>query len=276
MMASNIVENAAQMISRINSKHRPSLANLAPEIIPKHGPNPKEIIEIIGDTCVGKTMLLMELIAVAIIPIEHGGRGAAVILVDAASKFFMPNLVSILEKHILHHRMLMAGGAETEDLRIASHGDVKDVIELGLKNLLVIQCYTGDDFDRALLQVHTLVLFNQKWSMLAVESLGAYYWTSIRSDRLLRMETYMTNQLKAAKKVTDDLSIVLAYTRAAYLPTEPQFARQVKVDYTVRLSAVGDAGKFNAAVLCDGTWHETQYTIKHFGIQWEYSKNDNE
>lgn len=268
-MAEYITESAAQMVSRIHSKLRPSLAKLAPEIIPAHGPHPSEIIEIRGESNVGKTIMLLELIAKAVIPIEHGGRSATVILIDLTSNFCIQNMLPILEKHILHHRLQMDNSTETEALRSAITKDVQEVIELALNNLQLIQCYASEEFDRALFRIATPKVLHPNVSMLAIESLGAYYWNDVSSDRPLRMDSYMKNLLKAVRKITDDHGIVLAYTRPALFPVVFEPSRQEKVDYMVALRAVGEDDVFHATVLVNDVPFVRKYAIKGFGIQWE-------
>lgn len=272
MAAETVTESGLQLISRIHSKLRPCLAKLAPEILAHSGPHSCEVIEIGGQSNVGKSILLLELISAAIIPLEHGGRGADSILVDLTANFSIINLMPILEKHILHHRMLAVSDGETEDLRYTIGDDVTAVIELALNNLQVIQCYTTDEFERTLWQIRSSFSMNPQLALLAIESLGAYYWNDISADQPMRMDTYMRKQIKSVRKITDDHGIVLTYTRPAHFPPSFEQGRQEKVDYVVKLSAVGGNDGFNATAVAGDSVLEARYTIHGNGIHWEYTK----
>lgn len=271
-MNEHTTELADQLLHRIHSKFRPSIAKLSPEIIPNNGPHPSEIIEINGDTNVGKSMLLMEFIGQAIIPIDYGGRGANVILIDLTCNFPWLIFPAILEKHILHYQITTAATSNTEDLRNASN-DVKDVIHAAMKNLETYQCFSTDELERALVKIDSLLPSHQNVSLLAIESLGTFYWNDISATQPIRMDAYLRNLVKTVKKVVDRCRITLMYTRPAYLQNASNETGNLeKADYQIELKS-SDGGNFNAAVLFDRKCFTRKYSISNFGIQWIYRGN---
>lgn len=265
-------ETGVQLLNRINSKLRPPIVNISPEIIPNKGPHASEMIEINGDSNVGKSTLLMELIGQAIIPLDHGGKGAGVILIDLASGFQLSNFLAILEKHILHHKLNTATATDTEDIHNDS-GKINEVVQASLQNLHIYRCYSTSELDDTLMNVDTLLSMDQSVSLLAIESLGTFYWNDIGATNPVRMETYLRNLLKNVKKWVDKHGITFMYTRPAYLQaTSNETYSQEKVSYQIELKN-GDDGNFSASVLICGKYFTRNYSISNIGIQWIYRGN---
>lgn len=264
-------ESGAQLVARIQSRFRPPLSKLLPEIITNHGPFPSEIIEISGKSNVGKSMLLLELIAKTIIPIEHGGKGAFVILIDLASNFQMFSLFGVLEKHILHHKMITSASTDTEDLQQATN-NVQEIIHIALTNLIIFNCYTGNDFDRVMYQVDELLATNNGISLIAIESLGNFYWND--TPERTRMDYHLRGSLEIIKKLLDKYQVTLAYTKPAYFVSRGDKKMADMIRYKIELiSRDSSFSSFDAITLCDGKSLSRNYCIKNLGIEWIYSRN---
>lgn len=264
-------ESAVQLVHRIQSKLRPSIENILPEIIHK-GPYSSEIIEIYGDSNVGKSILLMEFIGQAIIPIDYGGKGASVIIIDLTANFQLSIFPAILEKHILHHKMTTATSADTEDIHTDS-GNIEQVIEMALKHLHIYHCFSTRELDQTLMSIDYLLSCEQNISLLAVESLGTFYWNDVSAKNPVRMETYLKNLLKNARKLVDKHRITFVYTRPAFLQStanEPDNLE--KADYEIELKICDDF-TFSASVLIDRKCFTRKYSISDLGIKWIYREN---
>lgn len=269
MTTKSTTESGVQLVSRVVSKIRPSLVKLAPEIIAHNGPHPKEVIEISGPSNIGKSILLLEFIAKAIIPSEHGGHGAQVILLDLAAAFKSHNLARILEKYVLHYRMLKMNGADTEMLHDAIGDDVQSIVMASMQNLQIVNCFSSEDLERALPLVRDTVFSSNDIAMLAIESLGAHYWLDTSDDRRMRMSTYLDKWLKVMRKIGEDHGLVVAFTRPAFFPMRSD--DEEKVDYAVKLAAV-DEKSFNANAVAGRLVYEARYSIHNHGIRWEYGQ----
>lgn len=126
-MTQSITEDGLQLYSRL----QPSLSNILPEILPSAAFKSSDVIEICGKSNSGKTVLLMELIARAIIPIDRGGRGCKTVFIDLTANFNLLRFLPILEKHILQYC------TESDDAE-----NVHETMELALANLQVSDFWT--------------------------------------------------------------------------------------------------------------------------------------
>lgn len=267
-------ESAAQLMVRISSKDRPTLVNLSPEIIPQDGPCAKDIIEIRGDTNVGKSIHLMELLALAVLPHKFGGKEASAIVIDTNSNFHVPNLLArILEKHILHHSISTATTNETEDLRAVT-SDTEQIVFDALKNIQIFKCYRNQDYDSALQQTKRLLVENSKISLIAIDSLTTFYWTSTTKSQTIRMSSFLHQKLIELKRISDEYRTILVYTRPKYFGGRSQLD---EVSYCIELREKLDSELFEARI------HDKRnelnssrnYEINDFGIRW-MSSSDNE
>lgn len=96
-------ESGFQLVSRFNGK--PSLLHLDDILFPD-GPNPGDIIQISGESGVGKSMLLMKFLTKSLLPkmycgIQIGGLEGGVILIDTDNGVSILKLVYLMEKFIL-------------------------------------------------------------------------------------------------------------------------------------------------------------------------------
>lgn len=66
-------ESGRQLLARLSS--RPSLKGLDSRLLGAEGPQPYDVIEITGDASVGKSMLLLQWVARAILSPPRGGLG---------------------------------------------------------------------------------------------------------------------------------------------------------------------------------------------------------
>lgn len=271
-MAECATESAAQLVNRIHSKLRPPIVNISPEIIPNQGPYASEIIEINGDSNVGKSILLMELIGQAIIPLDYGGKGANVILIDLTSNFHLLNFLPILEKHILHYKLNAATATDTEDINNDS-GKVNEVVQAALKNLHIYRCYSTSELEHTLMYVDNFLSRDQSVSLLAIESLGTFYWNDVSATNPVRMEKYLRSLLKNVKELVDKHGITIIYTRPAYLQTTlNEINSQGKASYQIELK-IGDDGNFSASAVIGGKCFTRKYSISNMGIEWIYRGN---
>lgn len=264
-----ITETGVQLMSRINSSFRPPLCKLAPDIILHCGPYPTEIIEISGESNVGKSILLLEFIAKAIIPVEHGGKGAAIFFIDLSANFHVFSFLPILEKHILHHKMTVSTSMDTEDLHAVTE-NVQEIIHASMKNLLIFKCFSSGEWDRIMLEIELTLTDSLKVSLVAIDSLGAFYWNDKSDANPIRMETYLRNLLKDLQKMLKTHGLVLAYTRPSYFPAASSQEVVSMVNYYIGLMENGD--EFNATVSFNGKRFTKRYCIDNFGINWKYDE----
>lgn len=71
-------ESGRQLLARLSS--RPSLKGLDERLLGPNGPSPQDVIEIVGETSVGKSVLVLQWVARAILSPPRGGLGMNVML----------------------------------------------------------------------------------------------------------------------------------------------------------------------------------------------------
>lgn len=262
------MESGIDLFVRLQSRKRPSIVALSPEIIPKNGPMPGEIVEICGDTGSGKTIHTMEFIAQAVIPVEYGGKGAGVIVIDTNSNFHVPNLLAkILEKHIVHSRSLTCKSTDTEDLRDAT-SNVEDVVLDAMKKIVFFKCYSGVEFDLTLVYCSSYLTTHSDIGLMVIDSIANFYWSDLEDQQLVRMETYFQRYLQELRKITDESKIVMMYTRPAKFGNSDA-KHDEKINYKIQLKHFTHLREMREAsnYYCNRQ-SSRRFIINDFGIQW--------
>ena len=103
---------------------------LLPSVVPP-GLRVGETLEILGETCTGKTTLLMECCAHCILPAEHGGQGAHAVVIDSDGGFTM-RLSGVLAAR------LRASG-------VTDKGACDAAVAASLTLLRVMTCHNADE-----------------------------------------------------------------------------------------------------------------------------------
>lgn len=264
-------ESGLQLLSRLITKIRPSLTDLSPEIFPKDRPKLKELIEISGESNIGKTIHLMELIAITVTPTEFGGKGASVIIIDTKSDFHVPFLLPrILEKHLMHAPMAAHTSTDTESLQPMAE-NTQAFIQSCLKRIMIYKCYTQTELDLVLLDCAELLTTDMSISLLAIDSIASFYWCNLR-DVPIRMETYLKDLQNRLRKLANEFGIVVAYTKPTQFGGTSSNPPNNSIEYKVQLKFIGKQ-IFEARL-----WHESEtktrnYSINKFGIEWISSTN---
>lgn len=270
MASSSLTPNATvslgELLRKIASHRRPNLVNLDPHLFPENiGPLPGEVIEITGHSNTGKTLLLTELIARAVMPIKFGGQQTNVVLLETEVNYQLLNLVNIMQRIIREHH---PDCAEPEML---------EIIDRSLENLQTLTCYTRDDLDMAIFSLESIFLQNTQISMLLLDTVTTFYWQD-GTGRLPSIGQHTKELLDRLRKVTDTHGAVLAYTKPSYFRSKNfsgsgeddgfdyQFELKLDEDTTV----ANDPPKFVARlriVKMDEDVYQ-KYTISALGFQW--------
>ena len=267
-MSNFSAESGAQLVARITSNLRPTLEGLNKHLFPNYGPKPMEAIEISGGVNVGKTLLLLEIIAQTILPTDYDGKGISVIFIDLNANFPMFMLMSILEKHVLHHKMKTNATADTEEL-CAATSNVQEIVHAALKNIISFNCFSGEEFEFALINVTEMLSTRQDIGLLAIDSLGAFYWTDRTAANPKRMDTYLGGLVERLHKITSDHRAVLIYTKSTFFGNKGTFYDK-QIDYRIELidRSPDKFERFDANINYKGKLLVRDYAINRFGIKW--------
>lgn len=263
-------ESGAQLIARLSSVQRPSLENLYPPITAySHNHKKQTLFEITGESNVGKTVLLMELISKAILPTEFGGKSAQVLFLETDKTFQIQKFCTILEKHIREHK---------NDVENAIN--VTDIINESLKNIKFLKSYTADEFEISLQSLSSIFAENAKISFLAIDSINSFYWLHKKSANpnstsmqpssnvaVIRMDTYIRNLVTRIRKITDEYGIKFAFTK---LSTKGKCFEIVDDYCKIELCEINnDEHIFEANVKWGhGNVDTKLYSIHSDGIKW--------
>uniref|UniRef100_A0A1B6CDC0 Uncharacterized protein n=1 Tax=Clastoptera arizonana TaxID=38151 RepID=A0A1B6CDC0_9HEMI len=210
------VESGLQLVARLQK--RPSLNGLDDIIFP-HGPNPQEVIEIIGEPSSGKTFLITKFIAKSILPkyfnnIHIGGLDASVVLINIDYHFQICKLISLMENHLT-----LCNHNNDESSKL-DENCIKHIICTALKNFIMYNCINTFQLLVTFHSIHNLILNNTEISLIIIDSISANYWLDVMNGSVRKMDLYSKNILEDFQKTLNPFKVVLMYTRPLYFQSK--------------------------------------------------------
>lgn len=262
------IETGVQLYARVSSMNRPSVIHLDDNIFGETPLEPKQTIEITGESNSGKTFLLTNIIAKALI------QGNRIILIETDNTMSFPTLITLLETEI-----------EREDSMDENSSDKQmEIIENCLKNLIILRCYNDFEMEVVLSsKLEEILLAEKDISIIAVDSISAFYWSEFNSEEPMRMETYFTNTLRRFRRICDDYKLVLGYTRPSSFISGQKSQDDKLIDYRIELRVADDKNDdcgndeiddddcenvFEAKISFNDKMEVKSFTISPIGINW--------
>lgn len=259
------VETGLQLYARLSSENRPSTIHLDENIFgstPLEPNNKQTTIEITGESNSGKSFMLKNIIAKALI------KGTRIILIETDNTMNFSTLITLLESEI----------KDDEN----SCDKQMEIIENCLKNLTILRCYSDFDLEVVLLsKLEEILLDDKNIAFIAVDSISAYYWSEFNPDEPIRMDTYLTNMLRRLKRICDDYKLIFAYTRPSSFISGIRSSQDDKlIDYRIELKAIDDKNDdysnddddcenfFEAKISFSDKKEVKRFMISSFGINW--------
>lgn len=220
-------ESAAQLVARVVSACRPQINILDSKIFPNHGPFPKEIVEISGDVGAGKTTLLMHIMAKTILPIECGGKDGRVVFILTEHNSFDSNKFDcVLEKCI--------GDGTTSNAQSEMISALNE--QTLLQNFTIIRCFDEIQLELAIYNLDQLLSESNRYCLLALDNIGAFYYTSSKAEKKGGYSAYMKDVLNRLRRVINDYHLVLVYTKPAYFVQKSSSSNRMdNVNYFMEL-----------------------------------------
>ncbi|XP_034235349.1 DNA repair protein XRCC2-like [Thrips palmi] len=200
-------ESGRQLLARLSS--RPSLKGLDERLLGPDGPAPQDVIEIVGENSVGKSVLALQWVARAILSPPRGGLGVEILLIDADHHQPLFMLIQYLQAR------MKSFVAQTPGLKLNS-SLIETSIKDALKRLTIINVYDSTSLYTALLALDTILVSKPQISMVVVDSLPAFYWADRLSGGLQHMDSYLRQMLSALQKSTRAHKVTVAFTRPSY------------------------------------------------------------
>ena len=199
-----------QLFARLGK--RPSLESIEESIFPG-GIGTNDVIEVYGEDGVGKTQLLLHLVANCILPksledVEIGGLECGVVFIDADYQLSMIRLVSLMEARI--HSIKRGNGDKLKHIK------VEQTIQTCLERLHIIKCNNSSELVLSLFSVETLLASKPNISIMMIDSISAFYYM----DRGIgegnsHQEANQRNVAKAIEKLTSSFKIAVMVSKLA-------------------------------------------------------------
>lgn len=199
-------EGGLELLSRFSEK--PRSINLD-NVLFSSDVNNRSIIEIVGPSSTGKTLLLCQFIAKCILParykgIKIDGCDACSILIDTLGHVQMNKIAELMTStvHNAYQEAVVQPPAETVDY----------LVNKSLENLTVISCCNNNQLQ---LILHTLAdefNGNGRIALLAIDNILAYYWQA-RKEKAMTMDYYAKDLLRIIQTQTSKFHIATIYTR---------------------------------------------------------------
>ncbi|KAK2152352.1 hypothetical protein LSH36_330g00021 [Paralvinella palmiformis] len=157
---------------------KPSLeGRLEPNLF-RSGPSHKSIIELYGEEGVGKTQMLIHLLAKCILPNEWNGLpvdglGISAIFVDSNFDMSLIRLAGVLESRIVG--CIERNGETAAELSVADE-DVEALVKQCLGRLYLVRCKSSSQLYITLDYLENLLCNKPDIGVLMIDSISAFYW----------------------------------------------------------------------------------------------------
>ena len=192
---------------------RPKLLGLQVELFGRSGPQPGDIIEINERGSCGKTLLLTQWIVKCILPSKWkglmiDGLDVGVVLISADHHFTILHLVTLMERRLKRTLRSQAG---------AGTAVMQEIIQDSLKRLSIFKSYSKSQLLFNFCAVKTYILSHPYSSVVAIDSLTAYYWEDRLTANLQSLEKYCSGLLKNLTEKLKQTNITIIYTTQLFL-----------------------------------------------------------
>lgn len=200
-------EGGLELLSRFSEK--PRSINLDNVLFSTDIDN-RSVIEIVGASSTGKTLLLCQFIAKCLLPAQYrgiqiDGCDACAILIDTLGHIQMSKIAELMTSTICsaYQAADVQPPAETVDY----------IVNKSLENLMVISCCNNNQLQLILRTLEDEFLGNERIALLAIDNILAYYWQARRERGILSMNYYAKDLLRIIRTQTTQFHTVTVYTR---------------------------------------------------------------
>lgn len=268
-------EGGLELLSRFREKRRS--VNLD-ETLFSSDIGDRNVIEIVGASSTGKTLLLCQFIAKCILParykgIKIDGCDSCAILIDTFGQVQMSKLAELMT--IMTRTAYQTAGVqlpgETVDL----------VVSKSLENLTVINCCNNDQLQLTLHALEDELLSNERIALLAIDNILAYYWQRRREKGILSMDQYARSLVRIIRARISHFCNVTVYTRwdesvSEYEPPVTSLSNSkcinllegTGVNYKLKLCKRSVPREFICRIESTNNVKQIRYTISDSGIKW--------
>ncbi|KAL6423126.1 hypothetical protein ACFW04_010073 [Cataglyphis niger] len=238
----------------------------------------RSVVEIVGASSTGKTLLLCQFIAKCILPVWYkgvkiDGCDSCAILIDTLGQIQITKFATLMT--VMIRTAYQTAGVqppiETIDL----------IVNKSLENLTVIDCCNNDQLHLSLHTLENDLLSDERIALLAIDNILAYYWQMRREKGILGMDQYARNLIKIIRTRISQFCDMTVYTRwnesvfrnetavtSLNSPKRTDLLEETGVNYRLRLCKSFVAREFICRVRSMNDTKQIRYTISDSGIKW--------
>lgn len=206
-----------------------TLENVWDNLFPNNAPAPKSLIEISGAPGTGKSIVLQELMARALLMNTYSGYNYHVLFLDLTHKFHLNGFIAFLEN-------LMKRDIDS------SHQPVENRLTTCCESLICLDCYSSEQFEFVFEEFDDLLSNGNRFSLIAIDGLDSFYW-----DECINPLHYI-NLLQSLKILCQQHNICCAYTvdeiYVAQKAMEPTSFFHPLIDYKLQLTVEKDGRNY--------------------------------
>lgn len=188
-------ETGLQLLERLLG--RPLIKNLTP-LLPDELTS--EIVELVGNASVGKTLFLTECVAKCIIPQDLNGLDTGVVYIDLDGHFDIKKLVVIIK-------------------RLVKDAD-EEIIKSCLNKLTVVNCFDSPTLYVTFQRLKLFLTEQCKVGLIILDSVSANYWQDSISGGEKYIDTYVEKMISSLKSCVEDFKVPIIYTRQTYFQSK--------------------------------------------------------
>lgn len=261
-------EGGLELLSRFNEKPRTIVLD---GVLFPDGVSNESVVEIVGASSTGKTLLLCQFLARCVLPmqydgIEIDGCDACAILIDTLGHVRISKIAELVTS-------ALSSAYQTAGVRQPPVETVNSVVTKSLENLLVINCCNNDQFQLTLHTLEDELLGNKRIALLAIDSVMTYYWQERREKGIISMDSYVRSLIRVVRARTSQFRIATVYTR--WDGPESENESRVRranlsegIDYKLQLRKSNVTREFLCHMESANDTKRISYTICNSGIKW--------
>ncbi|XP_072755876.1 DNA repair protein XRCC2 [Anoplolepis gracilipes] len=268
-------EGGLELLSRFREKRRS--INLD-ETLFSSDIGDRNVIEIVGASSTGKTLLLCQFIAKCILPtwykgIKIDGCDSCAILIDTFGQVQMSKLAELMT--IMTRTACQTAGVQLPVETIAL------LVSKSLENLTVISCCNNEQLQLSLHALEDELLSDERIALLAIDNILAYYWQVRREKGILSMDQYAKSLVRTIRARISQFCNVTVYTRwnesvfqyeppvtSLNSPKRTNLLEGTDLNYRLQLCKSSVAREFICHIQSVNDIKQIRYTISDSGTKW--------
>ncbi|XP_012538532.1 DNA repair protein XRCC2 isoform X2 [Monomorium pharaonis] len=201
-----LVNSGLELLSRFSEK--PRSINLDNVLFPTDIDS-RSVIEIVGASSTGKTLLLCQFIARCILPAQYrgikiDGCDACAILIDTLGHVQISKITELMT-------FTIRDAFQAANVQPPSVETVDYIVNKSLENLTVISCCNNNQLQLTLHTLEDELLINERIALLAIDNILAYYWQARKERSILSMDCYAKDLIRIVR--SSQFHTATVYTR---------------------------------------------------------------